>query len=135
MARWFVFLVWTGFILYSMDIFIPAQSRVVGTIARLFVSLGLPAYTPAKVFHWGVFLVWSPLLAGALEGGYWRRFTGRNLRLCVYGLLLFGTLTEALQYFNPARTPALLDAGLNVLGGGTGLCLRRLAGSQSEPRT
>ena len=127
MIRWLVLLGWTVFILYSMDVFNPSQSRVAGSIAQFFMKLGLPGYTPAKIFHWGVFLVWSPLLAGALEGGYRQRLSAKNLRTCIYGLLIFAATPEVLQYLNPARTPALLDVGINLLGGGTGLVLRRVA--------
>jgi hypothetical protein len=124
MLRWVLFIFWTAFILYTMDILKPSEHALYGVITRFFLSLGLPAYVPQKLYHCGVFFVWSFLLAGALVGDYWRALPPQRLRTCVYSLIAFVAIPEGLQYFNPARSPALLDVGLNLFGGALGLCFR-----------
>jgi VanZ family protein len=124
MLRWVLFSLWTVFILYTMEVFTPSESTVVGAISQWFVKMDLPESTPAKLYHWWVFFVWSLLLGGALARGYWRKLPARKLGTCVCSLIAFGALTEGLQHCNPARTPALLDFALNLFGGALGLCFR-----------
>jgi len=135
MLRWVLFSCWTVFILYSMDFFKPSESQLVGTIAQWFVEkLNLPPQTPAKLFHWWVYFVWSLLFAGALARGYWRTLSARDLATCVGGLIVFGALTEGLQHFCLGRTPALPDFAYNLFGGALGLCFRSVASRLVQAR-
>lgn len=126
--RWILFIFWTGFIFYTMDVFKPSEVQWVGSVAQWFSSKGLPSYTPAKIFHWCVFSGWTFLLGGALEGAYWTPLSLKNLRICICALFAFVAVPEGLQYFNPARTPAILDVAINFVGGIGGLVFRSVVG-------
>ena len=134
MLRWILFICWTAFILYSMDVFTPSDSRLVGRITQWFIEMGLPAWMPHKLFHLWAFFMWSFFLAGALAGGYWRLLLPKGLNTCVYSLVAFVAIPEVLQYFNALRTPALLDVAVNLFGGALGLYFRCAASRLAEGR-
>ena len=119
--RWVVFAFWTAIILYSMDIFRPAESPSVGVITKWFTQRGLPEYTPEKLYHGLSFIVWSILLAGAVARGYLAILSRHRLYICMIALVLFAGLPEGLEHFNLARSPSWADAGLNLCGGAVGL--------------
>lgn len=119
--RWTLFLIWSLFIIWSMDIARPSESPFIGSIGKVFVKIGFPEWTPAKIYHFCAFTLWAVLLAGALCRGYRHVLPMRYVILCVLGLLVFAAIPEGLQHFNSARHPAWFDIGVNFAGGLVGL--------------
>ena len=104
-----------------MDIARPADSQFIGSIGKAFVRVGLPEWTPAKIYHFCAFTLWAVLLAGALSHGYRRVLLLRHTLVCVLGLMAFAAIPEWLQQFNSARHPSWFDVGVNFSGGLIGL--------------
>ncbi|MFH0938593.1 MAG: VanZ family protein [Planctomycetota bacterium] len=119
--RWVIFAFWTAVIFYSMDIFKPTESQIVGMIKEWFVQHGLPERAPDKLYHGWSFVAWSILLAGAVARGYLTILSRRQLYICILTLILFVGLPEGLQHFNPTRVPSWSDVGINLSGGVVGL--------------
>ena len=125
--RTFLLVVWTLFILWSMDVSRPSESPWVHNLSKWFGHHGMPEYTPAKLYHCGSFFLWVILLAGALAGAYWMPLSPKVLRGTILALIVFASTTEALQSLNSVRTPSLIDVGINVAGGSLGLLFQAFA--------
>ena len=124
--RWTAFVVWTLFILWSMDVARPSESPWVKSIGKLFAGYGLPEWTPAKLYHFGSFALWTLLLSGALARGYRSALNAKQIALCLLSLVAFAAIPEGLQHFNSARTPAWFDVALNFTGGLMGLAFQSI---------
>jgi hypothetical protein len=134
--RWAALAVWTLFILWSMDVARPSESAWVGSISKAFVHYGFPEWTPAKLYHFGSFVLWTLLLSGALARGYRVALNGKQIAICLLTLIAFATIPEGLQRFNAARTPAWFDACVNFLGGLMGLAFQSIiARNETESET
>lgn len=121
LRRVLLFMIWTLVILWSMDVARPGESNWVHSISDWFGQIGMPKYTPAKLYHCGSFFIWVLLLIGVLARGYWRALSPAVFRNTVIALALFAITTEGLQNFNPARGPSWADVAINVTGGSLGL--------------
>lgn len=112
---------WTVVIFFSMDVFRPNDVQMVGVISRWFAAHGMPQYTPAKLFHIGVYFVWAVLFAGATGDGYLQVLSDRASYRCLLAVSIFSAVPEALQHFNPARTASFFDYTVNLFGSYLGL--------------
>ena len=132
LRRMLLFVIWTFFILWSMDVARPSDSTWVHSISDWFGQMGMPKYTPAKLYHCASFFIWVILLIGVLARGYWRVLPTAAFRNAVIALALFAMTTEGLQNFNAARGPSWIDVAINVTGGGLGLLFQSLAARRAR---
>ena len=131
--RWLAFAVWTLFVLWSMDVARPSESAWVHSINDAFVRCGFPEKTPAKLYHFASFVLWTVLLAGALAQGYRVALSRKQIALCLIGLGAFAAIPEGLQHFNSARTPAWFDVAINFSGGVVGLAFQSVVARKPAP--
>ena len=111
------FIAWTIAILSATLMNDPTQSESGGWVKNLLETLSLPQIFVAKSFHFTAYAFWAWLLLGLCAGGYLRPIERRWLGICFMMLAAMACLQEGLQFLNPTRHPALMDVGINILGG------------------
>lgn len=117
---WAVFVVWTAFVVYTMDIFRPSESPWIKAVGDWSVGRGIGESLPSQAYHVLAFVLWGALLASASAGSS-GRLTRRRLLVCAVATLLFASTTECLQSLNPCRSARVSHAVLNIVGGSLGL--------------
>ena len=91
-------------------------------------ELSLPDSTPSVIFHFASYALWAFLLSGAIRKTYWSKLTVLHAIFFLPIILLFVSLQEGLQAFNPNRYPSLSDVGINFAGSLTGLFTTHVGG-------
>ena len=116
--RWVPCYVWLGIMLWAMVILSPKESPTWGEVTQLF--WWIPPFMFHKVLHFFSYLILAQLIALGRLNGWRKRFDAASLRtFFIFGLPWCGAF-ELLQFFNPARTPAWFDVGINFAGLMTG---------------
>jgi VanZ family protein len=83
----------------------------------------LPGGMSDKSGHFIGYVILSALLLRALAGGRISGITWRTAILAILGSTVYGLSDEFHQHFVPGRTPDLLDATADALGGCAGAAL------------
>jgi len=119
--RWAGFVLWTGVIIYSMDIMKPTESTCIVGIKTWAATHGIEESLPSDLYHICSFLVWGILLTSVAAHGELANLSRRRIVLCAVITLAFAAVAELLQALNPGRTPCCLHGALNAVGGLLGL--------------
>lgn len=133
LERWIPLLLWCAVILsLSSDALAWGEtSRLLEPVLALLFPSGSPETLETvhvlvrKMAHIGEYLVLGWLVVPALGG--WRKETTLAISALVF-VTACASLDECRQALTLARTPAILDVGLDCLGGMLGVSLGRIRG-------
>ena len=126
LVRAVLVLLWTATILYMTLSSDPSQSKTVGWLSDLCVSVGVPKQAPAKAFHFIAYAIWVWLVADLLAEKQMRLRTKLQVGLTLVLLTVLASGQETLQFLNASRHPSLIDVLINTAGGVTCLVARVL---------